>query len=455
MELSNKTTKFPLSSKITLLLNSNSGAIDLVPNKILKNPSPAELNLLKKRKHLDTDKQYDGNLEILKKIIKNQNKNIPYWFYILTTLRCNFNCPICYEKNTSKTKDLNKRTLGSIIELIAKIQKENKIPNKKMFVVLFGGEPLCGDKNVIELILKEIKRKKWKIIIVTNGSLINNYLELFKKYQDVIADFRITIDGPKIIQNQRRPSKGNLDSFTEAEKAIDSLLKEKFTIKMQTILGNGNQKYLGELTKFIQKKQWLKNKNYQWRIEGSHDYANLDPEKDEISEGKMVYSLIKLIDQHPEITDKIKFESFKYLGHIVDSFEWLGNYKTYRGPKFGFCEPRKGFHYVFSTDGNIFHCPRTINNQKYLIGNTKKGLSPKVHKFKKTTILDKKKCKSCAVNTFCGGGCAVQGVYNKDFDCKKYTLKIISEFILLMKEEIASKADGGNIVSINKLWTEI
>ncbi|KKR29137.1 MAG: Radical SAM domain protein, partial [candidate division CPR2 bacterium GW2011_GWD1_39_7] len=410
MRISRRTIKFDLGNETALLLNSTSGTIDIIPNKLLKNPSSDTIKKLTERGHLLTKDREKTTLIRLTEIAKNHGQNIPYWFYILTTLRCNFNCPICYEKSTHKTKDLNLATLKKIIKSIEEIQKTQQILNKRMFIVLFGGEPLCGNKEVIENILKECKRRQWKVVIVTNGSLVKKYAKIFRTYRAVISDFRITLDGPKHIHNQRRPQKNNLETFSLVEDAIDNLLKERFTVKMQTILGNGNEKHLKELAKFLLTKNWFQNPNYQWRIEGSHDYANLDPQKDEISEGEMVKTLIDILKKYPEISAKIKFESFKYLGHIVNSFEWLGTYKTYWGPKYGFCEPQKGYHFVFSTDGKIFHCPRTVNNKTYLIGTVNKGLNSKSKKYKKSSVLEKQKCKKCALNTFCGGGCAVQKV---------------------------------------------
>jgi radical SAM protein with 4Fe4S-binding SPASM domain len=147
----------------------------------------------------------------------------------------------------------------------------------------------------------------------------------------------------------------------------------------------------------------------------------------------------------------MKFESFKYLGHIVRSFGWLGNYNTYWGPKYNFCEPQRGFHYVFSTNGKIYHCPRTINNPKFCLGNANEGLI-KDNSLKQQTILDKTKCASCKINTLCGGGCVVQKKFYPDLDCKEYASSIIGEFIALMTDKILKRAIPDEIVSINSLW---
>ena len=221
---------------------------------------------------------------------------------------------------------------------------------------------------------------------------------------------------------------------------------------MQTILGAGNIASLDELVAFIKRKKWLENPNFQWRLEGSHDYANLDPEKDEISEGQMVQKVIELWEGYKELQGKLKFESFKYLGHITRSFGWLGDYKTYWGPKFNFCEPQKGFHCVLATDGKIYHCPRTIDNLDFYLGDAAKEFNSRQKDLKQKIILDKEDCLDCSLNMLCGGGCVVQKKYYQDFDCQQYALSIISEFIDLMKDKVLERASDDKIISINKLW---
>lgn len=435
-----------------LLLNSYTGAIDLVPANFLTSPDPSVVSHLTKRGYFLQKSEIAEAKNKLLKIYKNNAKNAPHWFYILTTLNCNYDCPICYEKSTYKTSNISEATAASVLRFIKKLQQEKQIPNRKMNIILFGGEPLMGDRRVITKIFSEVEQNGWKVVIVTNGSLVIQNMELFERYKYCISDFRITLDGPREIHNKRRPFKAKHGSFDLVVNAIDILLKNNFQVKMQTILGNGNLKYLDQIVGIINKYKWTKYNNFQWRIEGSHDYANLDPEKDEISEGKMVKELINLIKRRPEIKGKIKFESFKYLGHVVESFGWMGDYKAYWGPKIAFCEPQKGFQYVFSTDGSIYHCPRTINNKRYKIGDFEKGFNEKIKNLKQQIVYEKSKCVDCSLNSFCGGGCAVQGVYYKKFDCQKYAEQIFSEFFRLMEKEVLAKTKDNKIVSINKLW---
>jgi uncharacterized protein len=360
---------------------------------------------------------------------------------------------ICYERKIIINLQISKATLENVIRGIKTIQKEKDIPADRMNIVIFGGEPLLvSNKGVPYWILEAAEQNNWKCVIVTNGSKVSNFMNIFEKLKDVISDFRITLDGPSQVHNSRRPFKGGKESFTVVVSAIDSLLKRNFQVKMQTIIGSGNINCLEELALFIEEKDWISLPSFQWRIEGSHDYANLDSQKDEISEAMMVKSVISLWKNYPSFHGKLKLESFKYLAHLAHSFGWLGQYKTYWGPKFGFCEPQKGFHYVFSTDGKIYHCPRTISNSDFCVGDARKGFSEKEAKMKHQTILNKEECRICSINTLCGGGCIVQKSYYSEMNCFAYVSSLVSEFVQLMKDDILERAVPDKIVSVNEIW---
>jgi uncharacterized protein len=435
-----------------LFISPTTGAIDIIPTKILEEMSAEEKDYLVRRGHFLIEEEKGEKLKSLWNIRQQKDHNIPYWFYIPTTFNCNFGCPICYEKQILNNSEMTAETLENAIRAINDFQGQRVIPSNKINLIIFGGEPLClSNPDIIRQILATATHYGWKVIIVSNGSRVAKFINLFSEYAKTISDFRITIDGPQTIHDSRRPYGGGQESFADVVEAIDLLLENNFLVKMQTVIGSGNIAYFEDLIAFIKEKGWLRNPFFEWRIEGSHDYANLDPEKDEISEAQIVQKLIYSRDSNQELPGKMKFESFKYLGHIVRSFGWLGNYNTYWGPKYNFCEPQRGFHYVFSTNGKIYHCPRTINNPEFCLGNADEGLA-RNNDLKQQTILDKTKCVSCEINTLCGGGCVVQKKFYPDLACKDYALSIIIEFIALMTDKILERAVPDKIVSINSLW---
>jgi uncharacterized protein len=448
-----KTLVFSLNKQTLLLINTQTGAIDLVPSRIRHGAITRSEKILLDIRGYFSEAGDQSMLNRLKQIGKVHSQNVPYWFYVLMTLKCNFACPICYERRMLENSEISIATLEKTAKVIARIQSQRSIPANKMFLVIFGGEPLLtSSQRQLRRILDLADENAWKCIIVTNGTRVLENIELFESRRETIADFRITLDGPALIHDVRRPYRGGQPSFDDVVCSIELLLDAGHLVKMQTIFGAGNFRHLAKLAEIIEKKGWLDMRNFQWRIEGSHDYANLDPEKDEISEPKMVKALVDLWESRPKLKGKMRFESFKYLAHITNSFGWLGDCKTYWGPRFGFCDPQRGFHYVFSGDGNIYHCPRTIGLANFRIGDIENGFTAREVELKHGTILEKARCASCELNTLCGGGCMVQQKHYPDLDCRKYVRQLIGKFIELMRDRILERDKSGTIVSINEPW---
>lgn len=135
-------------------------------------------------KCIETNMIVDENLKILKKngvIIENEkeykekeykikdiNVNINT-VYFHVTQRCNLNCTYCYnKKNLNLSKELDTKNIIKILNKLKKINVE---------VVNFtGGEPLL--RNDIEEILKEAKKLKFNVCLLTNGTLLNKHISI-------------------------------------------------------------------------------------------------------------------------------------------------------------------------------------------------------------------------------------------------------------------------------------
>jgi len=449
---SNYLLKLPVSETHQIILNTLNWAIDIVPIEMLQQEVHQELEFtLKERWYGLSVEEQKKAIHQLKEVAKKHSIHVPYWFYLLTTLNCNQKCTYCYEKEMVTNKPLDMKLYAKEIEYINQLEQERNIAQERMNIVLFGWEPLTIKPDDLKIILDGIKEKNRKTIIVTNWTTIDKHITNLIEYKDQISDFRISLDWPEVLHNQRRPYKNNEWSYQKMVENINLLLDNWFVVKLQTILWKGNLEALDDIVQDIREKWWFDKDNFQRRIEWSHDYKNLDKDSDEISEWKMVKKIVEIYQNNPDIQKKLIFESFKYLAHIVDSFSRLWNRKTYRWPKYGFCEPQKWFQYVFSTDGKIYHCPRTIDEKNYHLGSVDEPIQELSNTYKDTIVRDKENCWECNMNSFCWWGCVVQKKYHPNFDCKSYANWVIQEFIDLMKEEIMEKADKNDIVSINNL----
>src|SRR3989338_20002 len=100
--------------------------------------------------------------------------------YVEITHRCNFNCKHCYVDAPS-----NKEMSFGQVKKLAKILKKYKF--KK--VLLTGGEPLLH-KDIGKII--DLFHKDFKIVLITNGSLIKEKLKEIENIDGIYLSF----DGP-------------------------------------------------------------------------------------------------------------------------------------------------------------------------------------------------------------------------------------------------------------------
>lgn len=94
----------------------------------------------------------------------------------MITERCNLNCKYCFANefvNKRNSTDINLEQLETILDFILGDGTEKQIG-------LIGGEPLCHPKfdKILDVIIKDVRVEK--IIIYTNGILIDRYIKKLK-----------------------------------------------------------------------------------------------------------------------------------------------------------------------------------------------------------------------------------------------------------------------------------
>lgn len=136
MNLPDCILQFELNNEYSLLVNPLNGAIDITPSDLEDKTTLAE------RGYFFQEPERIRQLQELQIINDQHNRYIPYWFYVLTTLNCNFACPICYEKETLTNAEMSAETAQAVISAITEFQERHSIPSERINLVLFGGDPL-------------------------------------------------------------------------------------------------------------------------------------------------------------------------------------------------------------------------------------------------------------------------------------------------------------------------
>ncbi|WP_317368726.1 radical SAM protein [uncultured Tyzzerella sp.] len=243
------------------LLNGNADILDIEYLDIIKNNKLTTLvndeikNCLIERNYIfETYEEYEKYLkEINDYLLKELVKQPPNFIYI-PTYKCNLRCYYCFEETYEKNEgediinnDID--TFFNAIKIIAKIiEDKNNInyDNKDILVDITGGEPLLlKNRDTIERILYNVHQNGYKINIITNGTTIDKYMDILKKYK--INGIQVTLDGDKETHNKIRVSKDGKPTFDKIVSNIKSLSTIVNSISIRINLTNKNINTLDNL----------------------------------------------------------------------------------------------------------------------------------------------------------------------------------------------------------------
>jgi len=160
---------------------------------------------------LHTNKaKYNGNLAITA---------------VLTT-GCNFACSYCYENlDPVHSENMTEKTADSIYDLC------NQLSPKKLFVTLYGGEPLLNIDVALYLLnkLQELEDCSLYANIVTNGYLFDGATAKILE-QNGVKSAQITLDGLPETHNTQRSLKTGGNTY---EKVVSNIIAASEYIKIQ------------------------------------------------------------------------------------------------------------------------------------------------------------------------------------------------------------------------------
>ena len=299
-------------------------------------------------------------------------------------------------------------SLSTAKKIITFIKKE--VRKRKFRVIIAGGEPLLNFKIVEYLIkeLKKIKGKKASVLVLTNGSLLNAENVIFLKKYDVSV--QISIDGSESMHNRNRPLKGNRASYQKVMAGLDLLKKnlkeDRITVNaVIPVNANISKSYLKEFFNA------LINLNVK-RVDFNLDFNKMVVEKRDV---QRIYSYIfSWADNFIKINKKTPpFLSIKTIFNDI--------YRTNKkgGKSLSYICPalvealKQGFS--VDADGKVYPClhfvPRGNFEKGYDMGNISKINIKKYTLFSKSAVYFNHKyyknsiCKNCLIRKYCPGPC--------------------------------------------------
>lgn len=449
-----KTSKYVLSYQIseesTLLINTLTGAVDIVDSQVYRFLQSSEsgygqvdkstVERLKKRGYLvEGDAAEEARLQMIASTFKNSKKR--FSFTICPTYSCNLRCTYCFEGELTHNGKAFMNTAD--IDLVFKaIDGLMQASDRKSTIELFGGEPLLPKtKPLVGKIFKEAKKRSLTVGIVTNGTHLDRFSDLLSANRDLIRSVQVTLDGPANVHNLRRKHANGKGTFGSTHSAINTLLKMQINTVVRVNVDLQNIDLIPELHSQIAKSGWTDNPYF---------ICNLSPVRDHAQKGNYDYFLPedKLVSkvygffENPAYKKVFQLNMFRNLTHIRSV---LSSGKPVQ-PMFHYCEANNLESIVFGPDGYIYACTECMGNKELAIGKfrpTFKMYDEAVKVWNGRNVLTMDECKGCDIALLCGGGCAysaiaVNGDINKPV-CDRVRETILA-YLEYIRGELAAKA---------------
>lgn len=443
-----RTSFYALNQDYTLLLNSLSGAIDVIDKKELgeiKGLQQGDLNMghslyktLFRRGYLfgSLEEENSHFRKVCHEVSLSPATGMG--FYIFVSSFCNFACSYCFEgKMAGKRGAIREEMVKGLFSSIDALRKKNNIPRNKVVVKIFGGEPLLEpNRATVAEILDRCLKNNYTSTITTNGYTMDHFMNLLEKYKNIIHFIHTTLDGPPHIHNANRILKNGGSTFEKIASNVNNALNRGFRILLRTNLDRRTLPHLKELIELYILMGWHKKDNLQLQLIPVFDICKTGRIKNLISQNSVYNKIEPLLHHISEVFRNPPLSNFwgQYIcNHLARAAKIdMGYTELYPSEGVGFhpmaygCLANQLRDVPFLPDGKIYPCVVTAGRSRFAIGRWCPSL---ILQRKKSALWISRNvgsirsCNSCPVAFFCGGGCPV-----KRSSCTKYD-KMLAAFI--------------------------
>jgi len=403
----------------SLLLNALSGAVDLVDDglraellELSVGLTPAfdeqQLSALQERGYLFTSEAEERSaLLAVHRSAQELYTLRPLQFVLCPTYACNLNCSYCFESAgvRSRAEVMSRRQVADAFAAAKAIAAAQ--PGRERQIILFGGEPLLpSTKDVVGAILDRAESGGFSVQIVTNGTCLEEFTSLLAEHGTLAIGVQITLDGPQPIHDARRRRLDGTGSFAEVARGIETCLELGLKVNARMNVDAQNLDSLEEFAELLEARGWLAHPNFKCLLAPVTDHIGENPPPSMLREDQLVEPVLALWRSHPELRQKLGFQLFRVLNHLISVIEGGGDSPV--APRFHYCEADRQDIHVFGPDGLVYICPESIGDERCAVGIYSPGYRPwpaRLRGWRNRSVLTLPECQGCDIATFCGGGC--------------------------------------------------
>lgn len=312
---------------------------------------------------------------------------------ITPTQDCNFRCRYCYENNIIQPVYMDEETQAALIAYV----KKNLMPESRMTVCWYGGEPLMALSVISRLTQKmlelcEEKHVEYVANIVTNGYLLTQET-LEELLRCKIHQIQVTLDGSCETHNQRRPLAGGYETYDVIWNNLLALraYEKDILIDLRVNVDKSNYQVLTDVAEKI-------------RRNGMEHFVRVYPGK--VVSGGDCYQ------------QDICFENREFA--LLEESFFKENRKhlpaRYPKPRHNVCGADAAGFVVIDAEGFIYKCWMDIGNRAQSVGNIKSGEwgnEALLYQYMLYEPVKDEACSRCKYLPVCLGGCPHERLQGK------------------------------------------
>lgn len=331
--------------------------------------------------------------QYLRRILKKKSSHIT----LSISQACNMSCKYCYAEGGNFGKEIllmsEETALRSVDYLFEKTKGVQDIG-----IIFFGGEPLLNFKVIKEAVRysRELAKKTGQRVgysLTTNGTIMND--EIIEFLCRNRFGLKVSMDGPKDIQDDMRPLKSGKGSYDLVAENLKRLLKRRGHLSVRPTLNSHNLE-MNRLAHFFEEFGFT-------RIgfgiaEGScfakEDY-DFGPEEFEKIFSEYEITAKEILDRLDR-KENVPFNPFENL---------LAEIHNRRKTRVR-CGLARGVSTI-AADGRIYPCHRYVGMDAFIIGNLETGIDKeRAYQVLKDYYKVKQHCRqTCWARHICGGPC--------------------------------------------------
>ena len=346
-------------------------------------------------------------------------RHSPRHYTFVVNSHCNFNCSYCFEAAAkAKEMTLTREQIDAAFGIIDRCSAEEP-PDGPQNIEIFGGEPLLpGSRPVLDHLMSRLAERGGLASIQTNGYHLSSYLDLFVRFQAHIGQVQVTLDGPREVHDRRRAPKGGQPAFDRIVAGIDALRRLDLPLKVHVRMNvdRDNFSQLEAMAEVYQAHGWARDPRFTFVAAPVDNRCGTMRSSDHLlAWGELFERVFPLsTDSGGGPFDLSVFKITTYFRHYLDVARRSAGAARKESPRFVpkvvYCEAAALKLFAFHPDGRIYPCPEAVGMEHLAVGTYCPTLEldeRKAAPWRGQTILARNRCRTCAIATFCGGGCVL------------------------------------------------